>query len=144
MLAGQSCAESWRQHIKGLCGSAVSINGLSRSFLPSGFSAKGYIITIELQLLSTRVRLLKEMELVPNKEIIVTHNIKDTVFQFHVILTGLCFLYGEKIAPCLCPLFRFLSVWFVVSLFFSSVTPCVISTRMIQCDSICKMHLVSI
>lgn len=49
LLARQSCAEdSWRQHIKGLCGSAVSINRLSRSFLPSGSSTQGYIITIEL------------------------------------------------------------------------------------------------
>ena len=48
LLARQSCADSWRQHIKGLCGSAVSINGLSRSFLPSGSSVRGYIITTEL------------------------------------------------------------------------------------------------
>lgn len=46
--ARQSCADSLQQHIKGLFGSAVSINGLSRSFLPSGSSAQGYIITIEL------------------------------------------------------------------------------------------------
>lgn len=48
LLARQSCADSWRQHIKGLCGSAVSSNGLSRSFLPSGFSSQGHIITAEL------------------------------------------------------------------------------------------------
>lgn len=36
LLARQSCADSWWQHIKGLCGSVVSINGLS--FLLSGSS----------------------------------------------------------------------------------------------------------
>lgn len=48
LLARQSFTDSWRQHIKGLCGSAVSINRLSRSFLQSGSSTQGYIITIEL------------------------------------------------------------------------------------------------
>lgn len=38
LLARQSCADSWRQHIKGLCGSVVSINGLS--FLLSGSSTR--------------------------------------------------------------------------------------------------------
>lgn len=46
LLAGQSCADDWWQHIKGLCGSAVSINGLFRSFLPPVFSAQSYIITM--------------------------------------------------------------------------------------------------
>lgn len=46
LLARQSCTDGWRQHIKGLCGSAVSINGLSRSLLPSGSSTQGYIITM--------------------------------------------------------------------------------------------------
>jgi len=48
LLARQSCADSWQQHIKGLCGSAVSSNGLSSSFLPSGFSSQGHIITNKL------------------------------------------------------------------------------------------------
>lgn len=48
LLARQSRADSWRQHIKGLFGSVVNINGLSRSFLPSGSSAHGHIITEEL------------------------------------------------------------------------------------------------
>ncbi len=104
LLARQSCADSWRQHIKGLCGSVVSINERSRSFLPSGPSAHDYIIMKELPAMERRVRLLKEMELVPNKNIIVTHNIKDGPFQIHVILTGLCFLQGDKL-PCVYFLF---------------------------------------
>lgn len=114
LLARQSRADSWRQHIKGLCGSAVSINGLSRSFLPSGCSTQGYIITIELS--ATRVRLLKEMELVPNKDITVTHNIKDGLFQSHVILAGLCCLQRGKFALCVCSSFGILFICFVVSL----------------------------
>lgn len=48
LLARQSCSDSWWQHIKGLCGSAVSSNGLCRSFLLSGFSSQAHIITTEL------------------------------------------------------------------------------------------------
>lgn len=46
LLEEQSCADDWWQHIKGLCGSAVSINGLFRSFLPPVFTAQSYIITM--------------------------------------------------------------------------------------------------
>lgn len=48
MLARQSRADGWRQHIKGLCGSAVSINGLSKSLLPSSFSTHSYNIMMKL------------------------------------------------------------------------------------------------
>lgn len=48
MLAGQSRADGLRQHIKGLCGSVVSINGLSKSWLPSSFSAHSYSIMMML------------------------------------------------------------------------------------------------
>lgn len=53
---------------------------------------QGYIITMELPATEHQVRPLQEMELVSNKDIIVTHNIKGGLFQFHVILTRPCFL----------------------------------------------------
>lgn len=59
LLARQSCADSWRQHIKSLCGSAVSINGLSRSFLPSGSATHSYIIMIELPATERRGQTVK-------------------------------------------------------------------------------------
>lgn len=49
MLARQSCADGLRQHIKGLCGSVVSINGLSKSLLPSSFSTHSYNIMMKLR-----------------------------------------------------------------------------------------------
>lgn len=87
LLARQSRADGWRQHIKGLCGSVVSINGLSKSLLPSSFSTQGYIIMMKLP--DAGVRLLKKMELVPNRDITVTHNIKDGPLHLHVRVSGL-------------------------------------------------------
>lgn len=87
LLARQSRADGWRQHIKGLCGSVVSINGLSKSLLPSSFSTQGYIIMMKLP--DAGVRLLKKMELVPNRDITVTHNIKDGPLQLHVRVSDL-------------------------------------------------------
>lgn len=49
MLARQSRADGLRQHIKGLCGSVVSINGLSKSLLPSSFPAHSYNIMMKLR-----------------------------------------------------------------------------------------------
>lgn len=48
MLARQSRADGWRQHIRGLRGSVVSINGLSKSLLPSSFSTHSYNIMMKL------------------------------------------------------------------------------------------------
>lgn len=56
------------------------------------------------QLPSTRVSLLKEMKLVPNKDIIVTHNIKVrrlTVFFFAMFYRALLSLRGRNCPPCL-------------------------------------------
>lgn len=105
LLARQSCADGWGQHIKGLCGSVVSINGLSRSLLPH----KATSLRWSSQQLSAVVRLLKEMEWVPNKDITVTHNIKDGLLQFHVIGTGLCLLYKEKLPSVHVLNFKFFS-----------------------------------
>lgn len=60
LLARLNCEDSWRQHIKGLCGSAVGVNGVPRSFLPSGRSTQGCIITIELRYTERRGQTFKE------------------------------------------------------------------------------------
>lgn len=49
MLARQSRADGLRQHIKGLCGSVVSINGLSKSLPPSSFFTHSYNTTMKLR-----------------------------------------------------------------------------------------------
>lgn len=82
MLARQSRADGWRQHIRGLRGSVVSINGLSKSLLPSSFSTHSYNIMMKLPRCGGQT--FKKMELAPNGDVIVTRSIKDGSLQSHV------------------------------------------------------------
>lgn len=119
LLARQSCADSWRQHIKGLRGSAVSINGLSRSFLPSGSSAQCYIITLELPATERRGQTFKGNGIGSKQRYYCySQHQRWTVSVACHTYRALVSLRG-KIALCVCPLFGILFICLVVSLDFS-------------------------